>query len=109
MIATQYSTASEATGCRHSTTVSRVLAIIEWRHPGRFARGTVLGGYTNRIIPAQSPSFYPLATRVTALTSCHYGFDNNPVKLYSWHSAAKSANFPVCGRIFTPKTKAFDP
>ncbi len=33
MIATQYSTASEATGCRHSTTVLRVLAIIECRHP----------------------------------------------------------------------------
>src|SRR6266566_3041716 len=32
-VATQYSTASEATGCRHSTTVSRVLAIIECRHP----------------------------------------------------------------------------
>ena len=26
---------------------------------GRFARGTVLGGDTNRIIHAQSPSFYP--------------------------------------------------
>ena len=33
MIATQYSTASEATGCRHSTTVLRVLGIIECRHP----------------------------------------------------------------------------
>jgi len=29
----QYSTASEATGCRHSTTVSRVLTIIEGWHP----------------------------------------------------------------------------
>jgi len=29
---------------------------------GRFARGTVLGGDSNRIIPAQSPSFYPVAT-----------------------------------------------
>jgi len=28
----------------------------------RFARGTVLGGDTNRIIHAQSPSFYPVAT-----------------------------------------------
>ena len=33
MIATQYSTASEATGCRHSTSVLRVLVIIECRHP----------------------------------------------------------------------------
>jgi len=33
MIATQYSTASEATGCRHSTTVLRVVGIIECRHP----------------------------------------------------------------------------
>jgi len=32
-VATQYSTGSEATGCRHSTTVSRVLTIIECRHP----------------------------------------------------------------------------
>jgi len=29
---------------------------------GRFARGTVLGGDSNRIIPTQSPSFYPVAT-----------------------------------------------
>jgi len=29
---------------------------------GRFARGIVLGGDTNRIIHAQSPSFYPPAT-----------------------------------------------
>src|SRR6266487_1030972 len=36
------------------------------------------------------------------------GFDNNLVKLYSWHSAVKSANFEVRGRIFTPKSKAFD-
>jgi len=35
---------------------------------GRFARGTVLGGDTNRIIHAQSPSFYPLATRSLVLT-----------------------------------------
>jgi len=33
MIATQYSTASEASGCRHLTTVLRVLWIIEFRHP----------------------------------------------------------------------------
>ena len=33
MIATQYSTASEATGCLPSTTVLRVLGIIECRHP----------------------------------------------------------------------------
>ncbi|HZE71074.1 MAG TPA: hypothetical protein VE135_16310 [Pyrinomonadaceae bacterium] len=61
MIATQYSTASEATGWRHSTTVLRVSS--DYRVPvsGRFARGTVLRGDTNRIIHAQSPSFYPPA------------------------------------------------
>ena len=32
-VATRYSTASEATGCRHSTSVLRVLVIIECRHP----------------------------------------------------------------------------
>jgi len=32
-VATQYSTASEARGCRHSTSVLRVLVIIECRHP----------------------------------------------------------------------------
>jgi len=61
MIATQYSTASEATGCRHST---RFKSSWDYRVPasGRFARGTVLGGDTNRMIHAQSPSFYPTAT-----------------------------------------------
>jgi len=32
-VATQYGTASEATGGRHSTSVLRVLVIIERRHP----------------------------------------------------------------------------
>jgi len=32
-VATQYSTASEATGCRDSISVLRVLAIVECRHP----------------------------------------------------------------------------
>ena len=54
MIATQYSTASEASGCRHSTTVLRVLGIIELPASARFARGTALGGDTNRIIHALS-------------------------------------------------------
>ena len=60
MIATQYSTASEATGCRHST---RFKSSWDYRVPasGRFAGGTVLGGDTNRMIHAQSPSFYPPA------------------------------------------------
>src|SRR5438445_13113742 len=58
MIATQYSTASEATGCRHSATAFESSCDYRVTASGRFARGTVLSGE----IHAQSPSFYTRAT-----------------------------------------------
>ena len=33
MIATRYSTASEATGCRHSIITRTLKTLVEWRHP----------------------------------------------------------------------------
>ena len=72
MIATQYSTASEATGCRHSTTAFE--SSCDYRVPasGRFARGTVLSGDHVGVLP-YSTNFSHSLYRVVVLTSWDCG------------------------------------
>ena len=60
-VATQYSTASEATGCRHSVIARTLETVVECRHPVASLAVLYWGAESNRIIPAESLSFYPPA------------------------------------------------